>query len=355
MSTILAICGSLNDGSSNARLLDLVRSLAPDGVDVVRSTSVEALPHFRPDVEAPDGGPVARFRAEIGTADAVLIATPEYAHALPGALKDALDWLVGSGELYGKRVGVLSAAPAPERGTNAREMLERTLRAQGAEVLVNETVVERDVDPAALVRVLDVLSGERSAGSAACARPRPRPGGAGPPAGTSGEIGQVRRRVVACSPMANPPELDDVDRRILAALHRDGRLSTRALGVEVGMSAGAVAERVRRLEAGGAIRGYGADVDPAAVGYGMRVLVGLQIEQGGPPLQHTVDALLAVDEVAEVSIVSGQWDLIVFLQVRDQHHLRELVSERLWGVPGFRHSETMLVLDAYDGGAAWLR
>jgi DNA-binding Lrp family transcriptional regulator len=155
--------------------------------------------------------------------------------------------------------------------------------------------------------------------------------------------------------MANPPELDDVDRRILAALHRDGRLSTRALGVEVGMSAGAVAERVRRLEAGGAIRGYGADVDPAAVGYGMRVLVGLQIEQGGPPLQQTVDALLAVDEVAEVSIVSGQWDLIVFLQVRDQHHLRELVSERLWGVPGFRHSETMLVLDAYDGGAAWLR
>jgi NAD(P)H-dependent FMN reductase len=167
MSTILAICGSLNDGSSNARLLDLVRSLAPDGVDVVRSTSVEALPHFRPDVEAPDGGPVARFRAEIGAADAVLIATPEYAHALPGALKDALDWVVGSGELYGKRVGVLSAAPAPERGTNAREMLERTLRAQGAEVLVNETVVERDVDPAALVRVLDVLSGERSAGSAA--------------------------------------------------------------------------------------------------------------------------------------------------------------------------------------------
>jgi DNA-binding Lrp family transcriptional regulator len=149
-------------------------------------------------------------------------------------------------------------------------------------------------------------------------------------------------------------DLDDVDRRILQALRRDGRLSTRALGVEVGMSPGAVAERVRRLEAAGAIRGYGADVDPAAVGHGMRVLVGLQIEQGGPPLQQTVDALLELDAVAEVSIVSGQWDLIVFLQVRDQHHLREVVAEQLWGIPGFRHSETMLVLDAYDGGAAWL-
>jgi NAD(P)H-dependent FMN reductase len=158
MPTILAICGSLNEGSANARLLDLARAAAPAGVDVVRSTSVEELPHFRPDVEAPDGGPVAAFRSEIGSADAVLVATPEYAHALPGALKDALDWVVGSGELYGKRVGILSAAPAPERGANAREMLERTLRAQGSEVVVNETVVERDLDPAVLVRVLATLA-----------------------------------------------------------------------------------------------------------------------------------------------------------------------------------------------------
>jgi NAD(P)H-dependent FMN reductase len=167
VATILAICGSLNEGSANGRLLDLARSVAPDGVEVAPSTPVGDLPHFRPDVEAPDGGPVARFRAEIGAADAVLIATPEYAHALPGALKDALDWVVGSGELYGKRVGILSAAPAPERGANAREMLERTLRAQGAEVVVNETVVERDLDPVSLVGVLDLLSAARSAGSAA--------------------------------------------------------------------------------------------------------------------------------------------------------------------------------------------
>jgi chromate reductase len=162
--TILAICGSLNEGSANARLLALVASLAPEGVVVAPSTSVEELPHFRPDVEAPVDGPVARFRAEIGAADAVLIGTPEYAHALPGALKDALDWVVGSGELYGKRVGILSAAPAPERGANAREMLERTLRAQGAEVVVNETVVERDLDPTALGRVLEVLGPPRVGG-----------------------------------------------------------------------------------------------------------------------------------------------------------------------------------------------
>ena len=149
-------------------------------------------------------------------------------------------------------------------------------------------------------------------------------------------------------------ELDDVDRRILAALRRDGRLSSRALGTEVGMSAGAVAERVRRLESTGAIRGYGADVDPRVLGHGMRVLVGLQVDQGKAPLQEVVDALLALPEVVEVGIVSGQWDLVVTLQVKDQHHLRELVSEGLWGVPGFRHSESMLVLESFPGGDGWL-
>ena len=141
MPTVLAITGSLGPGSGNTRLLDLAATIAPDGVEVVRSTSIEDLPHFRPDLDAPADGPVAAFRAEIELADAVLIATPEYAHALPGALKDALDWVVGSGELYGKPVAVVSAAPAPERGTNAREMLERTLRAQGADVVSNQTVV----------------------------------------------------------------------------------------------------------------------------------------------------------------------------------------------------------------------
>jgi NAD(P)H-dependent FMN reductase len=140
VATLLTITGSLNDGSANTRLLDAAAALLPDGWSAVRSTSVEDLPHFRPDREAPADGPVDRFRREIAAASAVLIATPEYAHALPGALKDALDWIVGSGELYGKPVAIVSAAPAPERGAHAREMLERTLRAQGADVRWSETI-----------------------------------------------------------------------------------------------------------------------------------------------------------------------------------------------------------------------
>jgi DNA-binding Lrp family transcriptional regulator len=158
-------------------------------------------------------------------------------------------------------------------------------------------------------------------------------------------------------PDAVPPPgdlgLDEVDRRILSLLRHDGRLSARALGREIGMSAGAVSERVQRLEASGAIRGYHADVDPATVGYGMRVLVGLQTEQGRS-LDDTFDALLAVPEIVEVSVVSGQWDFVVVAQVRDHQHLRDLVAEGLWHLPGFRHSETMLVLETRHGADAWV-
>ena len=161
---ILAVSGSLQARSSNARVLEAARRQAPEGVQVVLSTSVGEMPHFNPDCEAdgPMGGAVAEFRAELAAADAVLIATPEYAHALPGSLKNALDWIVGSGEFYGKRVAVISAAPSPDRGINAREMLERTLRAQGAVVVSSATIqvthLESDgLGPATVAAVHAVL------------------------------------------------------------------------------------------------------------------------------------------------------------------------------------------------------
>jgi chromate reductase len=139
---ILGISGSLQERSSNRALLEAARRLARDGVTVDEYRGIASLPHFNPDLEN-EGPPenVAEFRARIDEADGVLIASPEYAFGVPGALKDALDWLVGSGDLYGKPIVVLSAAPAAERGANARADLERTLRGQGAQVLMSATIV----------------------------------------------------------------------------------------------------------------------------------------------------------------------------------------------------------------------
>jgi len=147
---IVALSGSLQERSSNAALLAAARSLAPDDVTVVISDAVRRVPLFNPDLDQPPQ-PVAveRFRREVGTADAILIASPEYAFGVPGALKNALDWLVGSGELYAKPVAIIAGSPREPGGIHVRGDLERTLGAQGATVVSSVTiqVPRRDGQP----------------------------------------------------------------------------------------------------------------------------------------------------------------------------------------------------------------
>lgn len=114
---IVAISGSLQRESSNSALLRAIAGAAT-GVEIELWENLGDLRHFRPDIEGDEH--VDSLRRAVTEADAVLIATPEYAGGMPGALKNALDWLVGSGELYGKPVVIISAAPSAERGHNAR-------------------------------------------------------------------------------------------------------------------------------------------------------------------------------------------------------------------------------------------
>ena len=137
---LLGISGSLQARSANSALLDVARDVAGVDVAVVVFDALGAVPAFNPDAD-PAPGVVEEFRELVQSSDGLLIATPEYAHGLPGSLKNLLDWLVGTGELYGKRVAIVSGAPSVERGENPRADLERTLRAQGAHVLVSRTVV----------------------------------------------------------------------------------------------------------------------------------------------------------------------------------------------------------------------
>jgi NAD(P)H-dependent FMN reductase len=129
---ILAISGSLGRNSANSRLLRCAAS-ATDAAEIRVWDGLGQLPFFSPDAQT--DGQVALLRQAVADADAVWIATPEYAGGMPGVLKNALDWLVGSGELYGKRVVVLSAAPSDQRGHNARRWVEEVARMQGAEVV----------------------------------------------------------------------------------------------------------------------------------------------------------------------------------------------------------------------------
>jgi NAD(P)H-dependent FMN reductase len=127
---VLLVSGSLQAHSANRALLRVAQRCAPPGVRLVRAPELGEVAHFNPDLDETPG--VTQWRAAVGRADAVLVASPEYAHSLPGSLKNALDWLVGTGELYEKPVAVMSAGTSG--GAYALDAIERTLGAQGARV-----------------------------------------------------------------------------------------------------------------------------------------------------------------------------------------------------------------------------
>ena len=115
---LLLISGSLRAGSTNTAVLETVGVIAPQGVATVLYGGMGGLPHFNPDDDRegdPVHGAVAELRAQVSAADALLICTPEYAGALPGALKNLLEWTVGDGCTYRK----------PSRGSTCPDQQRR--------------------------------------------------------------------------------------------------------------------------------------------------------------------------------------------------------------------------------------
>jgi NAD(P)H-dependent FMN reductase len=126
---LLLISGSLRTRSTNSSALRTAARLAPPGLDVVVYNGVATLPHFNPDDDT-DSVPasVAALRAEIHAAGGLLISTPEYAGALPGAFKNLLDWTIGDdepGSIYEKPVAWINASARGARA--AHDELRRVL------------------------------------------------------------------------------------------------------------------------------------------------------------------------------------------------------------------------------------
>ncbi|HEY0134865.1 MAG TPA: NADPH-dependent FMN reductase [Nannocystis sp.] len=120
---VLAISGSLRAASSNTALLRAAARLAPQHVTVTLYGGLAELPPFNPDHDEAPGPAVTALRAQLKAADGVLISTPEYAHGVPGSLKNLLDWVVGSGELVDKPVALLHASRSPWALASIRETL----------------------------------------------------------------------------------------------------------------------------------------------------------------------------------------------------------------------------------------
>ena len=110
---ILAISGSLRANSSNSIMLEAIEKMVPADVDFFIYRGLGSLPQF----DDPEQTPIAvsEWRKHLQDADAVLICTPEYAFGVPGSLKNALDWTVGSGELVNKPLALITASTGGEK------------------------------------------------------------------------------------------------------------------------------------------------------------------------------------------------------------------------------------------------
>jgi chromate reductase len=171
---VLLICGSTRAGSSNRALLDTAAAVAPEGISTSKFYSLGVLPQFNPDDDHDPLPPtVALLRQVIDEADAVLVCTPEYAGALPGSMKNLLDWTVGGIETTDKPCGWINisatggaAGAHAELGTvlsytGARVVEQACIRlpvgrnAIGADGLISDSALHE-----AIVDVLTTLTSE---------------------------------------------------------------------------------------------------------------------------------------------------------------------------------------------------
>lgn len=166
---ILAVSGSLQARSSNAALVRAAQHVVPAGLRLTVHPSLADVPLLNAELDPEGGeapGSVRALRAAFGAADGVLLATPEYGHSMPGLLKNALDWLVASGELSRMPVALLSGSPTLGGGIRAQLALVQTLLAQAATVPAMLTVPAiksklddegKVADPAVLRRIRETL------------------------------------------------------------------------------------------------------------------------------------------------------------------------------------------------------
>jgi len=134
---ILAISGSLRRASSNSALVEAAARLAPGTVKISIYRGLAELPAFNPDLDDDAPETVIRFRAALQACDAVLISSPEYAHGVPGVVKNALDWVVRSGELIDKPIAIINASA---RATHAWASLGETLKVMSARVILDASI-----------------------------------------------------------------------------------------------------------------------------------------------------------------------------------------------------------------------
>jgi Lrp/AsnC family leucine-responsive transcriptional regulator len=139
--------------------------------------------------------------------------------------------------------------------------------------------------------------------------------------------------------------LDKFDLAILSVLQQDARASLQDISVQVGLSTTPCWNRIRKMETEGVIQGYTVRIDPAAIGFTETVIVQLTLEtHTDQMLEAFGKALQDIPEVLEAYLISGDYDYYIRIAVRDTRDYERLLRERLYRIPGIRHSKSSFVL-----------
>ncbi len=149
-----------------------------------------------------------------------------------------------------------------------------------------------------------------------------------------------------------PPELDDVDRRILTTLHADARISNSALADIVGIAPSTCHGRVRRLQDLGVIRGFYTDIDPAAIGLSLQAMISVSLQSNARGrIRNFIQHIRRKPQVMDVYFLAGADDFILHVAARDTDDLRSFVVENLNADEDVAGSQTSLIFEHLRGAS----
>ena len=139
--------------------------------------------------------------------------------------------------------------------------------------------------------------------------------------------------------------LDAIDRKILTCLQANSRSSLQEIGTAVGLSASPCWGRIKKMEEAGVIEGYTVRLNPQAIGFADTVLVQVTLDSHSDnTLEKFGEVLRSIPEVVEAHLVSGDYDYLLRVVVRDTRDYERLLREKLYKIKGIRHSQSSFVL-----------
>jgi DNA-binding Lrp family transcriptional regulator len=149
-----------------------------------------------------------------------------------------------------------------------------------------------------------------------------------------------------------PADIDEVDRRILTALHADARISNSALADLVGIAPSTCHGRVRRLQDLGVIRGFYTDIDPASIGLALQAMISVTLQSHARgKIRNFIQEMRGKPQVMDVYFLAGADDFILHVAARDTEDLRAFVVENLNADEDVAGTQTSLIFEHLRGAS----